>query len=443
MDRLDGDVLRSRFSNATSCYEGWVDLNKEINFDRSNQVELLIQKLMDVGQKNRETDLEYADRVQEIVVNLKALDHPDEANAEAFKVVVGKKFRLGLTEERLLALSPVFETKNISENFDEMRAIVVKSSKDLELRRAQRRRTEENQDRALSVKFKSVRHDRRAYTASGVVGTKVFVGNLSWKMDDKMLEAEFKKYGKVVEATIVMMAEDRLKSRGFGFVTFSTKEEAADAVKGHNGKEIMGRVIRVDASSKSADEGKSGVPGQARQAQKSDPVEDEDDYEDLPAGFVGSVVREDDVSEDESDEEIISFAYPSGAPVPELPDEANGPEEFGRALQSRQPVLTSSDADPDDGETATFWGFVDSGCTAHITPERAALTNVVASKSRPRFTVANGNSIRSSGARGDFEGFDESDAVRPLFVIKKIEHVPDAESTLLSVWQFLKDGHDV
>ncbi|KAJ3199488.1 hypothetical protein HDU67_002788 [Dinochytrium kinnereticum] len=90
------------------------------------------------------------------------------------------------------------------------------------------------------------------------------------------------------------MAEDRLKSRGFGFVTFSTKEEAAEAVKGHNEKEIMGRVIRVDASSKSAGKGKSGVPGQARQAQESDPVEDEDDYEDLPAGFVGSVVREDD-----------------------------------------------------------------------------------------------------------------------------------------------------
>ena len=57
---------------------------------------------------------------------------------------------------------------------------------------------------------------------------KLFIGNLEWGATDADLMNLFSQYGTVEEAIII---KDRAsgRSKGFGFVTFSREEEAANA----------------------------------------------------------------------------------------------------------------------------------------------------------------------------------------------------------------------
>ncbi|XP_050226767.1 small RNA-binding protein 11, chloroplastic [Mercurialis annua] len=77
------------------------------------------------------------------------------------------------------------------------------------------------------------------------IATKLFVGGLSFCATDKGLTEAFSQYGQVVEATII---HDRVsdKSKGFGFVTFASDDEAHKALTEMNGKPLNGRVIYVD-----------------------------------------------------------------------------------------------------------------------------------------------------------------------------------------------------
>ncbi len=76
------------------------------------------------------------------------------------------------------------------------------------------------------------------------MGKKLFVGNLSWNVRDDELKNAFAPYGTVEEAVVIM---DRMKNRskGFGFVTMSTEEEAQKAMEALNGQEIDGRAVNV------------------------------------------------------------------------------------------------------------------------------------------------------------------------------------------------------
>ncbi|XP_022767341.1 RNA-binding protein CP29B, chloroplastic-like [Durio zibethinus] len=75
----------------------------------------------------------------------------------------------------------------------------------------------------------------------------VFVGNLSWGVDDLALETLFSEQGKVVEAKVVYDRESG-RSRGFGFVTYNSAEEVDSAIKSLNGVDLDGRPIRVSVA---------------------------------------------------------------------------------------------------------------------------------------------------------------------------------------------------
>ncbi|KAK4281694.1 hypothetical protein QN277_013156 [Acacia crassicarpa] len=77
------------------------------------------------------------------------------------------------------------------------------------------------------------------------IAYKLFVGGLSFHTTEKGLSEAFSDHGQVVEAKIVMdKVSDR--SKGFGFVTFASEDEAENAITGMNGKALNGRVIFVD-----------------------------------------------------------------------------------------------------------------------------------------------------------------------------------------------------
>jgi RNA recognition motif-containing protein len=79
------------------------------------------------------------------------------------------------------------------------------------------------------------------------MSTKLFVGNLDFKVTENDLHDAFAAYGNVVEANLVT---DRAtgRPRGFAFVTMSSPEEAQKAIDGLNGKALGGRTLNVNVA---------------------------------------------------------------------------------------------------------------------------------------------------------------------------------------------------
>lgn len=75
-------------------------------------------------------------------------------------------------------------------------------------------------------------------------GSKLYVGNLAWSMDDTTLEELFREFGEVNSAKVV--SDETGRSKGFGFVSFNTPREAEEAIAQLNGQSIDGRNIRVN-----------------------------------------------------------------------------------------------------------------------------------------------------------------------------------------------------
>ena len=89
---------------------------------------------------------------------------------------------------------------------------------------------------------------------------KLYVGNLSFQTSNDELQQLFAQAGTVESASIV---EDRDtgRSRGFGFVEMSTKEEGEAAIAQFNGKEINGRSLTVNEARPRENRGGGGRGG--------------------------------------------------------------------------------------------------------------------------------------------------------------------------------------
>jgi len=97
--------------------------------------------------------------------------------------------------------------------------------------------------------------------ARNMSSSKLFVGGLSWGTDDQSLREAFSEFGDVTEARVIL-DRDSGRSRGFGFVSFSSGEEAASALSAMDGKEIQGRSVRVNyAAERSRGFGGGGYGG--------------------------------------------------------------------------------------------------------------------------------------------------------------------------------------
>jgi heterogeneous nuclear ribonucleoprotein A1/A3 len=75
--------------------------------------------------------------------------------------------------------------------------------------------------------------------------SKLFVGGLSYGTDEMSLREAFSQYGEVVEARVILDRETG-RSRGFGFVTYTSTEAASSAIQAFDGQDLHGRRIRVN-----------------------------------------------------------------------------------------------------------------------------------------------------------------------------------------------------
>src|SRR5256884_4583417 len=89
---------------------------------------------------------------------------------------------------------------------------------------------------------------------------KLYVGNLAFQTTSQELQELFASAG-TVESAAVVEDRDTGRSRGFGFVEMSTKEEGAAAISQFNGKEVNGRALNVNEAKPRENRGGGGGRG--------------------------------------------------------------------------------------------------------------------------------------------------------------------------------------
>src|SRR4029434_4982135 len=77
------------------------------------------------------------------------------------------------------------------------------------------------------------------------MGTKLYVGNLSFNTTENELQELFSQAGTVQEVSL-MQDKFTCKSRGFAFVNMGSEEEAQSAIWKLNGQTVEGRPLTVN-----------------------------------------------------------------------------------------------------------------------------------------------------------------------------------------------------
>lgn len=90
--------------------------------------------------------------------------------------------------------------------------------------------------------------------------SKLFVGGLAWETNDSSLRKAFEEFGEISESRVVLDRETG-RSRGFGFVSFTTADAAKAAVAKMQGADLDGRPVRVDFASNNSGGGGGGGRG--------------------------------------------------------------------------------------------------------------------------------------------------------------------------------------
>ncbi|MFN9787316.1 MAG: RNA recognition motif domain-containing protein [Planctomycetia bacterium] len=78
------------------------------------------------------------------------------------------------------------------------------------------------------------------------MGTKLYVGNLSYQTTEASLRSAFEEGGRQVTEVAVMMDRETGRPRGFAFVRMGTEADAQAAIAQWNGRELDGRALRVN-----------------------------------------------------------------------------------------------------------------------------------------------------------------------------------------------------
>src|SRR4029450_2327640 len=71
---------------------------------------------------------------------------------------------------------------------------------------------------------------------SSIVGKKLYVGNLTYNVNESDLETMFSPYGTVQSAQVIV-DRDTNRSKGFGFVEMDTDAQAQAAIQGLNARD--------------------------------------------------------------------------------------------------------------------------------------------------------------------------------------------------------------
>lgn len=92
----------------------------------------------------------------------------------------------------------------------------------------------------------------------------IYVGNLAYKTTEDDLKQAFGAFG-AVESVKIISDKYSGRSKGFGFVTMPNADEGKAAINAMNGKEFMGRTLKIDEA-RPRPEGEGSEGGSRRPA---------------------------------------------------------------------------------------------------------------------------------------------------------------------------------
>ena len=95
------------------------------------------------------------------------------------------------------------------------------------------------------------------------MGSKLYVGNLSYNTTGSDLEQLFSQHGTVQSAEVIA-DRDTGRSKGFGFVQMGSDQEAQAAISALNGQEHDGRQLTVNEAKPREDRPRGGGGGGGR-----------------------------------------------------------------------------------------------------------------------------------------------------------------------------------
>jgi RNA recognition motif-containing protein len=95
------------------------------------------------------------------------------------------------------------------------------------------------------------------------MGSKLYVGNLSYSTSSSDLQQLFTPYGTVQSAEVIADRETG-RSKGFGFVQMGSDEEAQAAIAAMNGQQVDGRALTVNEAKPREDRPRGGGGGGGR-----------------------------------------------------------------------------------------------------------------------------------------------------------------------------------
>jgi RNA recognition motif-containing protein len=95
------------------------------------------------------------------------------------------------------------------------------------------------------------------------MGTKLFVGNVSFEVTENDLQDLFEQAG-VVHSVNIMQDRATGRSRGFAFVEMGTEEDAKKAISMFSGKDFKGRALTVNEARPREERSREGGGGRDR-----------------------------------------------------------------------------------------------------------------------------------------------------------------------------------
>ena len=94
------------------------------------------------------------------------------------------------------------------------------------------------------------------------MGTRLYVGNLPFSVDESTLRSLFEQNERTVEEVKLITDRDTGRPRGFGFVEMGSSEDADGAIRELDGYSLEGRALKVnEARERTGGGGRGGRGG--------------------------------------------------------------------------------------------------------------------------------------------------------------------------------------
>ena len=93
------------------------------------------------------------------------------------------------------------------------------------------------------------------------MGTKLYVGNLSYNTTEASLRAAFEADGRQVKEVAMIMDRDTGRPKGFGFIQMGSDQDAKAAIAALDGTQLDGRAIKVNEAQERPAGGRPGGGG--------------------------------------------------------------------------------------------------------------------------------------------------------------------------------------